>query len=148
MHRMPPLSLSPEAIEVIQNYTWPGNIRQLKHVTEQMSVLEAERRIEGDTILGYLPETHRTRLPVRITTGSDGFEEGESGVNEKKMLYKVLFDMKSELNDLKRIVLGLMNNKGTISQEDQAIVSKVFSETDNPPNLPVMFEDDSAPCCS
>lgn len=145
MHRMPPLSLSPEAIEVIQNYTWPGNIRQLKHVTEQMSVLEAERRIEGETILGYLPETHRTRLPVRITTGSDGFEEGESGVNEKKMLYKVLFDMKGELNDLKRIVLGLMNNKGTISQEDQAIVSKVFSETDNPPNLPVMFEDDSAP---
>ena len=54
---MPPLSLSPEAIEVIQNYPWPGNIRQLKHVTEQMSVLEADRRIEGDTILGYLPET-------------------------------------------------------------------------------------------
>ena len=84
-------------------------------------------------------------MPVRITTGSDGFEEGESGENEKKMLYKVLFDMKGELNDLKRIVLGLMNNKGTISQEDQAIVSKVFSETDNPPSLPVMFEDDSSP---
>ena len=61
------------------------------------------------------------------------------------MLYKVLFDMKGELNDLKRIVLGIMNNDGAISQEDQAIVTKVFSDSDNSPNLPVRFDEESAP---
>ena len=55
MHRMPPLSLTPEAVELLGNYPWPGNIRQLKHVTEQMSVLETERLIDEDTILSYLP---------------------------------------------------------------------------------------------
>ena len=138
MHRMPPLSLNPEAIEVIENYPWPGNIRQLKHITEQMSVLEADRRVDADTILSYLPETHRSRFPVRITTGSDGFEEGEAGTNEKKMLYNVLFDLKKELDDLKRVVLGIMENEGQISQEDKAAVQRAFSNDDVTSNLPVV----------
>ena len=138
MHRMPPLSLNPDAIEVIENYPWPGNIRQLKHITEQMSVLEAERRVDADTILSYLPETHRSRLPVRITTGSDGFEEGEAGTNEKKMLYNVLFDLKKELDDLKRVVFGIMENEGQISQEDKAAVQRAFSEDDVASNLLVV----------
>ncbi len=139
MHRMPPLSLTPEAVELLGNYPWPGNIRQLKHVTEQMSVLETERLIDEDTILSYLPETHRSRLPVRITTGSDGFESGEAGANEKEMLYKVLFDLKGELDDLKRVVLDLMNKGGQISQEDQAAVKRAFADGDIS-NLPVKFE--------
>jgi len=138
MHRMPPLSLNPDAIEVIENYPWPGNIRQLKHITEQMSVLEAERRVDADTILSYLPDNHRSRLPVRITTGSDGFEEGEAGTNEKKMLYNVLFDLKKELDDLKRVVLGIMENEGKISQEDKAAVQRAFSDADVPSNLPIV----------
>lgn len=138
MHRMPPLSLNPEAIEVIENYPWPGNIRQLKHITEQMSVLEADRRVDADTILSYLPKNHRSRLPVRITTGSDGFEEGEAGTNEKKMLYNVLFDLKKELDDLKRVVLGIMENEGQISQEDKAAVQRAFSNDDVTSNLPVV----------
>jgi transcriptional regulator with PAS, ATPase and Fis domain len=147
MHRMPPLSLGPEAIELIENYPWPGNIRQLKHITEQMSVLETTRRIDGDTLLGYLPETHRSRLPVRITSGADGFEEGEAGSNEKEMLYKVLFEMKGELNDLKRVVLGIINNGGKLSVEEEEAVKKVFADADGVDssslsNLPVRFTEE------
>ena len=137
MHRMPPLSLAPDAIDVLENYPWPGNIRQLKHIAEQMSVLETERRVDSETILSYLPETHRSRLPVRITTGSDGFEQGEAGANEKEMLYKILFDMKAELDDLKQVVVGLMNNGGAISKDDEAKVQRVFSDSDSGSNLPL-----------
>lgn len=137
MHRMPPLSLAPDAIDVLENYPWPGNIRQLKHIAEQMSVLETERRVDSETILSYLPETHRSRLPVRITTGSDGFEQGEAGANEKEMLYKVLFDMKAELDELKQVVVGLMNNGGAISKDDEAKVQRVFSDSDSGSNLPL-----------
>ncbi len=137
MHRMPPLSLTPDAINVLENYSWPGNIRQLKHITEQMSILETERRVDSDTIISYLPENHGSRLPVRITTGSDGFEPGKAGSNEKEMLYKVLFDMKAELDDLKNVVVGIMNNGGAISKDDQAKVQRVFSDSVSGSNLPV-----------
>lgn len=142
MHRMPPLSLSSDAIDVLESYPWPGNIRQLKHITEQMSVLEAERKIDSDTILRYLPETHRSRLPVRITTGSDGFEQGEAGANEKEMLYKVLFDMKGELDDLKRVVLDIIKSGGQISQADKDAVQRAFTDEEIS-NMPVRFSNPS-----
>lgn len=144
MHRMPPLSLSPDAVDVLESYLWPGNIRQLKHITEQMSVLEAERKIDSDTILSYLPETHRSRLPVRITTGSDGFEQGEAGANEKEMLYKVLFDMKGELDDLKRVVLDIIKSGGQISQADKDAVQRAFTDEEIS-NMPVRFSNPSGP---
>ncbi|PCJ82625.1 MAG: sigma-54-dependent Fis family transcriptional regulator [Bacteroidetes bacterium] len=126
LHRMPPLSLTPDAIELLEHYPWPGNIRQLKHITEQMSVLETDRRLNSDTLLGYLPETHRSRLPVKVNKGSDGFEDTDSGRNEREMLYKVLFEMKGDLNDLKSLVLEMINNGGTISGENEDLVKRVF----------------------
>jgi DNA-binding NtrC family response regulator len=127
LHRMPPLSLSPDAIEVIENYPWPGNIRQLKHITEQMSVLEPERHLNSDVLLGYLPETNRSRLPVKVSSASDGFDESDAGRNEREILYKVLFDMKGELNDLKDLVLGLINSGKSLSSEEQELVNRVFN---------------------
>ena len=144
MHRMPPLSLSPDAVDVLESYPWPGNIRQLKHITEQMSVLEAERKIDSDTILSYLPDTHRSRLPVRIDTGSDGFEQGGAGANEKEMLYKVLFDMKGELDDLKRVVLDIIKSGAQISQADKDAVQRVFTDKEIS-NMSVRFSDPSGP---
>ncbi|MBI49068.1 MAG: sigma-54-dependent Fis family transcriptional regulator [Crocinitomicaceae bacterium] len=144
MHRMPPLSLSPDAVDILESYPWPGNIRQLKHITEQMSVLEAERKIDSDTILSYLPETHRSRLPVRITTGRDGFEKGEPGANEKEMLYKVLFDMKGELDDLKRVVLDIIKSGGQISQANKDAVQRAFTDEEIS-NMPVRFNNSNGP---
>ena len=123
-YRMPPLSLDDEAIEMLEHYPWPGNIRQLKNVTEQMSILETNRRINADTLLGYLPETHRSRLPS--TTGSSNSAEG---MDEREILYKVLFDMKGDLNDLKQLVMSLMKNGGLRGGEAEAeLVQRVFQD--------------------
>ena len=149
LHRMPPLSLSSDAIEIIEHYPWPGNIRQLKHITEQMSVLETVRRINSDTLLGYLPETHRSRLPVRVTTGSDGFEESDSGTNEREMLYKVLFEMKGDLHNLKELVFGLIKNGGALSGDDEIILKRMFNEQNSSQQVeshfPIVFSEDNQP---
>lgn len=124
-YQMPPLSLSIDAVEVLENYPWPGNIRQLKNTTEQMSILEQSRSIDADTLLGYLPESHRSRLPVQNR------EENASTLNEREILYKVLFDMRQEMQDLKKLVLEVMKDSQIF--EDQAeLVSRVFSASENP----------------
>jgi transcriptional regulator with PAS, ATPase and Fis domain len=124
-YQMPPLSLSLDAVEVLENYPWPGNIRQLKNTTEQMSILEQSRSIDADTLLGYLPESHRSRLPVQNR------EENASTLNEREILYKVLFDMRQEMQDLKKLVLEVMKDSQIF--EDQAeLVSRVFSASENP----------------
>ena len=146
LHRMPPLSLSPDAIEIIENYPWPGNIRQLKHITEQMSVLEHERYLNSDVVLGYLPETNRSRLPVKVQNSGDGFEESDSGRNEREILYKVLFDMKGELNDLKDLVLGLVNSSQSLTSKEQDLVNRVLksesSSESNPSKFPLVLRDE------
>ena len=125
-YRMPPLSLDDEAIEILEHYPWPGNIRQLKNVTEQMSILETNRRIDADTLLGYLPETHRSRLPSATT--ASGSVAGEN-MDEREILYKVLFDMKGDLNDLKQLVMSLMKNGGLQGGEAEAeLVQRVFQD--------------------
>ena len=125
-YRMPPLSLDNEAIEILEHYPWPGNIRQLKNVTEQMSILETNRRIDADTLLGYLPETHRSRLPSATT--ASGSAAGEN-MDEREILYKVLFDMKGDLNDLKQLVMSLMKNGGLQGGEAEAeLVQRVFQD--------------------
>jgi len=123
-YRMPPLSLDEEAVEILGNYPWPGNIRQLKNVTEQMSILETVRRIDADTLLGYLPETHRSRLPSAVDADND-----PSNMNEREILYKVLFDMKGDLNDLKQLVLSMIKNGGLKGgQEEAELVQRVFKQ--------------------
>ena len=123
---MPPLSLSPDAVEILENYPWPGNIRQLKNTTEQMSILEQGRSIDADTLLGYLPESHRSRLPVRNRSDEDA-----STLNEREILYKVLFDMRQEMQDLKKLVLEVMKD-GQVSEAQAELVSRVFSAPETP----------------
>lgn len=136
-YQMPPLSLTDDAIEVLENYPWPGNIRQLKNTTEQMSILETERRIDADTLLSYLPESHRSRLPIREDS------DASSTLNEREILYKVLFDMRQEMQDLKKLVYDLMNDGPKPANAELA--QRVFSQA--PPSLkglPVGREESSA----
>jgi DNA-binding NtrC family response regulator len=118
-YRMPPLRLTPDAVEVLEHYPWPGNIRQLKNTAEQMSILEVDRTIDSDTLLGYLPETPRSSLS--LATASSG---GARGMDEREILYKVLFDMRSELADLKQLVVGLAA-KTHLTDEDEALVERL-----------------------
>lgn len=138
-YRMPPLSLDDEAIEMLEHYPWPGNIRQLKNVTEQMSILETDRRIDADTLLGYLPETHRSRLPS-VTPGSGGASDS-TNMNEREILYKVLFDMKGDLTDLKQLVLSLMKNGGLTGGDEEAeLVQRVFRDESESPREAANFK--------
>ena len=114
-----------------------------------MSVLERERLINSDTLLGYLPETSRSRLPVRVTSGTDGFEESDSGRNEREILYKVLFEMKGDLNNLKELVLGLIKNGGSLSVDDEIRVKRMFDEHSSShhsaSNFPIVFSGGDTP---
>ncbi|MBN1133190.1 MAG: sigma-54-dependent Fis family transcriptional regulator [Bacteroidales bacterium] len=129
-YRMPPMRLDEESKQVLLNYEWPGNVRQLKNITEQISIIEQDREIHAATLLRYLPDFQKTRLPAIYgseTMSRDAFN------SEREILYKVLFDMKNDMNDLKKLVLQIMD-KGMISHEfenDNAhIIKKLYESVD------------------
>ncbi len=107
-YKTKPLKLTPEATVVLHSYNYPGNIRQLKNIVEQMSVLEFEKTIEADVMRKYLPST-RPNHPVLYK----GNTESES-LSERDLLYKVLFDLKSDVTDLKKLVSEIIENDGQI----------------------------------
>ena len=136
-YRMPAIRLDEEARQVLLNYEWPGNIRQLKNITEQLSVIEQDREVSAAALTHYLPDYHKTRLPALIDKDSVTEEAFNS---EREILYKVLFDMKSDMNDLKKLVAQIME-KGSVStdieQENEGLIKKLYSTVDD---LPVNAE--------
>jgi DNA-binding NtrC family response regulator len=102
-YRMPAIRLSNEAKNILLNYSWPGNVRQLKNITEQISIIEKEREISPEVLHAYLPDYDGIKLPAIIKR-----EEDKSFSTEREILYKILFDMKSDMNDLKKLVLDLI----------------------------------------
>ena len=122
-YKMPPLKLDDNAVQLLQKYRWSGNIRQLRNVAEQISVLETNRDISGATLQLYLPSTEGSNLPSVIKSS-----KSESDFStERDILYKVLFDMKSDLNDLKKLTLELMKN-GTAKTQDinPNLIQKIY----------------------
>jgi len=109
-YRMPVVQLDGDALTLVNAYRWPGNVRQLKNITEQLSVIEKERLVNADSIRSYLPSDPEDMLPAIA-----GAAEAE-GLNERELLYKVLFDMKKDLNHLKGLVGELMNN-GSVDKD-------------------------------
>lgn len=125
-YRMPSIQLSPEAAEMLMKYPWPGNIRQLKNITEQISVIEEEREVSAEMLMRYLPSSGSGSLPMVVP------QRGASGdFNEREILYKVLFDMKNDLNDLKKLVLGIMQDgNARPDAEDMALIKKLYQSED------------------
>ncbi|HQW00108.1 MAG TPA: sigma-54 dependent transcriptional regulator [Bacteroidia bacterium] len=105
-YRIPALSLQPEAMQILTDYRWPGNIRQLKNITEQMSILEKSRDVSADTLLNYLPPAPLNNLPVLMRDELSNSKE----FNEREVLYKLIFEMKKEMNDLRSMVNQLMQH--------------------------------------
>lgn len=112
-YRTPAIRLKPEAVQLLQSYRWPGNIRQLRNLVEQLSVIETQREVSAETLRHYIPEMGRTDLPAVIEHSSE--EGGANFANEREIMYKLLFDMKSDLNNLKQLVAGIMDG-GSIDQ--------------------------------
>tara|TARA_B100001093_G_scaffold195120_1_gene187570 strand:+ start:3150 stop:4391 length:1242 start_codon:yes stop_codon:yes gene_type:complete len=128
-YNMPTVRLDDDAQKIMQNYRWNGNIRQLKNITEQLSVLEQERGISGAMISSYLPNP-KNNLPALISKG----ESQSDFSSEREILYKILFDMKKDLNELKKLTNNLKKNPSSNSPEIDEIenfIPQKFNEFDN-----------------
>jgi transcriptional regulator with PAS, ATPase and Fis domain len=107
-YQMPPITLEPEATTYLESYEWPGNIRQLKNLTEQISIIEQNRQLNINCLMKYLPDYRSSKLPVRINNQVDQ----HTYATEREILYKILFDLKNDMNDLKKLVLEIMQKNG------------------------------------
>ncbi|MGB1433732.1 MAG: sigma-54 interaction domain-containing protein [Flavobacteriaceae bacterium] len=128
-YKMPTVRLDEQAQQLLERQQWHGNIRQLRNVAEQLSVLEQDRAIGVDTLGLYLPD-HNTRLPAVVPSSAGGRSDFGS---EREILYKVLFDMKSDLNDLKQLTLELMNSSSTeqVRSDNEGLIQKIYGEEQN-----------------
>jgi len=125
-YHMPAIRLDDEAQVLLENYKWPGNIRQLKNITEQLSVIEESRNINAHILKQYLPDAGTSNLPV-LTTGSSA----ASDFSEREILYKILFEMRQDISDLKTIVLELLQNRtsaGAVRTSNPAAVRRLYED--------------------
>ncbi len=145
-YRMPSIRLDEESKQIMLNYEWPGNIRQLKNMTEQLSIIEQEREISSSTLLQYLPDYQKSRLPALIN--KDGVSE-DAFNSEREILYKVLFDMKKDMTDLKKLVAQIMDTErvgSDIEQSHEEIIKKLYKTGDDTPlNLDPRIVNQSQP---
>ena len=105
-YRMPAVKLTEEAKNILSNYYWNGNVRQLKNITEQISVIEQSREITAQILRAYLPKDDMERLPALFSSSGN---DQKSFNSEREILYQVLFDMKKDMNDLKKLVNDIMS---------------------------------------
>ena len=131
-YKMPKLKINHSAERSLQNYQWAGNIRQLRNVAEQLSILEQDRLISTDTIQNYLPESIN-QLPALINEKKSNSDFS----SEREILYKVLFDMKSDLNDLKKLTLELMQDGDSTKtkEKNQSLIEKIYNKSKNSENI-------------
>lgn len=125
-YKMPPIKLTDDAVAYLIRYRWSGNIRQLRNIAEQVSVLETKREISLPTLQHYLP-SEGSNLPSVISTKKN---ENDFS-NEREILYKVLFDMKADLNDLKKLTLELMQNGTSKVQEtNKNLIQRIYGQNE------------------
>ncbi|MFS4483823.1 sigma 54-interacting transcriptional regulator [Hyunsoonleella sp. 2307UL5-6] len=138
-YKMPTVKLTDNAVQLLLKHRWGGNIRQLRNVAEQISVLEQNRTVSAEVLKGYLPVGSGTNLPAVVKTS-----KSESDFSsEREILYKVLFDMKSDLNDLKKLTMELMKNGNSkdVEKENEHLIQKIYGESDDEDNI--MFEEEN-----
>ena len=123
-YKMPPVKLSEDAVHLLTNYRWSGNIRQLRNVAEQISVLEQRRDITASILRTYLPD-EGSNLPQVVPQQA---RQDSDFSNERELLYKVLFDMKNDLNDLKKLTLELLQhgNSAQVQQDNEGLIHRIY----------------------
>lgn len=132
-YRMPELELEPSAVHYVENYTFPGNVRQLRNLVEQMTVVERNRHVTVEKLAEYIPmESH---LPMVVNTPNNQ-KQSDFG-NEREIMYKILFDMRNDINDLKSLTSELIKNRGAgdLSNHEKNLINRIYtSETQQ--NIP------------
>jgi transcriptional regulator with PAS, ATPase and Fis domain len=126
-YRMPSIKLDNEAKNILMNYSWPGNVRQLKNITEQISIIEKDREITAEVLKAYLPDYGIAKLPAVIRK-----EEGKSYATEREILFKILFDMKNDVNDLKKLVLDLIRTGEidvSFQESNSGVINNLLRDT-------------------
>ena len=134
-YHMPSVRLTEEAIVQLVAYHWPGNIRQLRNVTEQLSVVEESRMLDAETLKNYLPKNNQRTLPVLYEDG----KSGENDFTEREILYKVLFDMKKDIGDLKKLTQKLMKGEGTFAEEKPKLHTESYDSFEKPQNPAILL---------
>lgn len=132
-NRIEPVELTEEARTLLRNFRFPGNIRQLKNIAEQITILENDRVINSQTLEKYLPKSQKSGLPALLNPQDLG---GLNDFSERELLYKVLFDMKKDITDLKKLVYSMMSNDGMPNVAEN-LNHEIFKEVLNEP--PVVY---------
>lgn len=125
-YRMPSIQLTDDAKQVLVAYTWPGNVRQLKNITEQISIIETNREIDSDVLKHYLPvQENVQRLPALM----EGAQGGKGFANEREFLYQVLFDLRQDVMELKKLVHGIMAEKQGMANPQTSAPASYYGQT-------------------
>ena len=144
-YHMPPISINDDARRMLISYKWPGNIRQLKNITEQISIIEESRSVTPEVLLRYLPDYSSVKLPALL--GNKGFVDEQTFATEREILYKILFDMRNDVNELKKLVLDLMRNNPEnieFKNETAKVLNNLYNSSDKI-ITPVSVQVDSKP---
>jgi transcriptional regulator with PAS, ATPase and Fis domain len=143
-YRMPELVLTESAVSYLENYSFPGNVRQLRNLVEQMTVVEKDRTIDGKKLEEYIP--FQSQLPAVIQ--KEGGVSPNEFHSEREIMYKILFDMRNDLNDLKSLTSELIKNRGNgdLSHQEKNLINRVFTPDNSPqnPNSLLYFENKNA----
>jgi len=151
-YRTAPVQLDEEARNRLINYPWPGNVRELKNIAEQISVLSTDKSVTAKTLSRFLPENNMNRLPVLVQSNGSGTHEF---ANEREILYKLFFDMKKDVTELKKLFFEVIQNPAVLHQNPNIVndikelqphheyPSPVIMHQNNPqPSQPVIMHND------
>ncbi|NML23656.1 sigma-54-dependent Fis family transcriptional regulator [Pseudoflavitalea sp. G-6-1-2] len=128
-YKASPLQLDEEAKDLLINYSWPGNVRELKNIAEQMSVLAQDKMVSGTEIRRFLPERDpNNRLPMLVSPTQSAAANGHEFANEREILYKLFFDMKKDVTELKKMFVEIIQNPGMAVQNQAAIINELKSK--------------------
>ncbi|WAC42162.1 sigma-54 interaction domain-containing protein [Pedobacter sp. SL55] len=127
-YRSPGIQLENDAVQMLSNYSWPGNVRQLKNIAEQVCVLEKERNVTAQALLNYIPNEQNSNLPMAVNTSS------KEDFSERDILYKVLFDMKKDMVELKKLVAEIIQNGGGnmahVIADNPQFINQLYQDVD------------------
>jgi transcriptional regulator with PAS, ATPase and Fis domain len=145
-YRMPELKLTDDAVSYLENYAFPGNVRQLRNLVEQMTVVEQNREVNSVKLAEYIPMN--ANLPAVVQKNSSGGNSGSDFGSEREIMYKVLFDMRNDINDLKSLTSELIKSRGNadLSSQEKNLINRIYTpepqQSANPNSL-LYFENNS-----